>query len=194
MTFSLVHSTQADSLGQDIFYSDWLQELSVCQCGRQRKRWAHIWQQLWGGKEGQHQAIWQSASVCVCLALRVCVFIKSQGQLQKIVWFWLKTQYCSLASKSNPAVTFVGPTDPDWFIIINSYTFMSTSHKCWCTQESGRFIVDICGLKKSDLKSANQTLTRVHSGRAHCLFKCLRQTPGVISLVKTRYVFSMHQL
>lgn len=33
-----------------------------------------------GGKEGQHKAVWQFASVqCVC----VCVFIKSQRQLYR---------------------------------------------------------------------------------------------------------------
>lgn len=34
-----------------------------------REGWTGVWQQLWGRKEGQNQAIWQAASVqcaCVC--------------------------------------------------------------------------------------------------------------------------------
>lgn len=80
--YSLVDGTQTEPPGREILCSDWLPELLVCQCGRPREGWTHLWQQLWGGKEGQNQAIWQRASVqCVCIwpcyGVRVCFYKSS---------------------------------------------------------------------------------------------------------------------
>lgn len=76
------------------------------------------------------------SSMCVlgpaCISMCVCLCERAQVQLQKIVWLLFKTQYCGLASKSNPTNTFVR-LQTHWpsFIIINSPSVVKAIYNFW---------------------------------------------------------------